>query len=126
MVYKLVSRADSDGTMRSVAKASTAKTSVGGRKTAARRLGEHVRAAEEQVIIGSAEQIAAWRPDPDQRPLHVPLVSDGVVNPAWIGPDGVRTAATHHDRARAELPRGARRLSVGDPALPTTTLYLPE
>jgi len=126
MVYKLVSRADSGGVMRSVAKASTLKTSVGGRKTAARRLGENGRAVEEQVIIGSEEQVTAWRPDSDQRALHVSLVADGVVDPAWIGPEGVRAAVAHHDRARAELPRGARRLSVGDPAIPTVTLHLPE
>ncbi len=119
MVYKLVARTDSAGKLTSVAKASTAKTSVGGRKRGARRYGDDHRAVEEVLIEGDDAAVLAWQPPADVRELSVPLVTDGIVDPRWVGVEGVRTATDHHSSARAELPRGARRLSSGDPALPT-------
>ncbi len=125
MVYKLVAREDSSGTLRPVAKASTNKTSQGGRKGAARRLGPDGRAVEEVLVTGPDEAVAGWSPDAaDLRPLLVPLVVDGEVDARFVGADGVRRAAETHLRSRAELPRGARRLSAGDPALPTVQLDL--
>src|SRR5690606_20588959 len=50
MVYKLVAREAADGTLVPVAKASTSKTSLGGRKAAARRLDAEGRAAEEVLV----------------------------------------------------------------------------
>lgn len=124
MVYKLVARADDDGILQSVAKASTLKTSTGGRKAAARQFGQDGRAVAEVLITGTDDAVAVWEPtveDADLRPLHVPLVVDGAVDSRWVGAYGVHTAARRHAESRAELPRGARRLSAGDPALPTLT-----
>jgi nicotinate phosphoribosyltransferase len=126
MVYKLVARADGGGVLQPVAKASPNKPSHGGRKSAARRFGPDGRAVEEVLVTGPDEQVAAWTPngDEDLRPLHVPLVVDGAVDSRWVGAYGVQNAVRHHRMARAELPRGARRLSVGDPAIPTVELEL--
>lgn len=130
MVYKLVARADSSGVLQPVAKASTKKSSQGGRKVAARRLGADGRATEEVVITGPDERVVAWTPeeaavaDGTLRPLHVPLVVDGAVDSRWVGAYGVQNAVKHHRTARAELPRGARRLSAGDPAIPTVEVTL--
>ncbi|WP_029289560.1 nicotinate phosphoribosyltransferase [Cellulomonas sp. HZM] len=129
MVYKLVAREDAAGVMQPVAKASTAKTSVGGRKAAARRLGPDGRAVEELLVVGDDDAVRAWSLDAgpaqdDLRPLHVRLVSDGVVDERWTGADGVRTAARRHHASRDELPRGARRLSADEASVPTGTLAL--
>jgi nicotinate phosphoribosyltransferase len=126
MVYKLVARADADGVLQPVAKASTLKTSTGGRKAAARLFGPDGRAAAEVLVTGPDDAVTAWEPgdDEDLRPLHVPLVVDGAVDTRWIGAYGVQNAAARHAESRAELPRGARRLSAGDPALPTVTRRL--
>ena len=123
MVYKLVAREGSDGVLAPVAKASAAKTSVGGRKTAARRLDESGRAVEEVVVGGADDAVRAWEPgSADLRALRVPLVVDGEVLPGWTGAEGVRAAAARHTASRDELPRGARRLSADEAALPTVTL----
>lgn len=125
MVYKLVARADSAGVLQPVAKASTQKTSTGGRKAAARRFGDDGRAVAEVVVSGPDDAVASWEPDDeDLRSLHVPLVVDGAVDSRWVGAHGVQDAARRHLESRAELPRGARRLSAGDPALPTLALEL--
>jgi nicotinate phosphoribosyltransferase len=125
MVYKLVAREDSSGTLAPVAKASTSKTSVGGRKTAARQLDEDGRAIAEVVVTGRDEAVAAWAPTSEtMRPLLVDLVTAGEVLPGWTGAEGVVTAAARHEASRDELPRGARRLSTGEVAVPTTSLVL--
>ncbi|WP_277212411.1 nicotinate phosphoribosyltransferase [Isoptericola croceus] len=129
MVYKLVARTDSTGRMQPVEKVSTRKSSRGGRKAAARRLGADGRALEEVLVTGPDEAVVAWEPDGSEtsddggrlRRLHVPLVTDGAVDSRWVGAYGVDNAATQHRTSRAELPRGARRLSHGDPAIPTVT-----
>ncbi|WP_154793265.1 nicotinate phosphoribosyltransferase [Occultella kanbiaonis] len=118
MVYKLVLREGGTGRMEPVEKASSSKTSVGGRKSAARRLDAAGRASEELVVAGAQGD---WVPeDDDLRPLHVPLVRDGVVEASYTGAEGVRRAAARHAASRAELAPSARRLSKGDPAVPTT------
>jgi nicotinate phosphoribosyltransferase len=125
MVYKLVAREGSDGVLAPVAKAATAKTSVGGRKTAARRLDDAGRAVEEVVVTGPDDAVRTWTPDAaDLRALVVPLVVDGEVVPGWTGAAGVRAATARHAASRDELPRGARRLSADEAALPTTTFPL--
>ncbi|WP_370525895.1 nicotinate phosphoribosyltransferase [Actinotalea sp. JY-7876] len=127
MVYKLVAREGRDGRLEPVAKASARKESSGGRKTAARRLGEDNRAVEEVVVTGPDLAVTQWIPaDGDLRALHVPLVAAGAVDTRWTGSAGVEHAVERHRASRAELPRGARRLSAGDPAVPTTTLRLPD
>ncbi len=49
----------------------------------------------------------------------MPLVTNGVVDARFTGPDGTRLAREHHERAIAELPEDAFRLSRGEPAIPT-------
>lgn len=118
MVYKLVARQDATGALVPVAKASSAKVGRGGVKRAARRL-EDGRAVEEVLVTGEPGAVRSWTAPASWRDLHVPLVVDGQVRPGWTGPEGVLRAAERHRTSRAELPRGARRLSVGDPALGT-------
>ncbi|MCL2595662.1 MAG: nicotinate phosphoribosyltransferase [Promicromonosporaceae bacterium] len=125
MVYKLVSRANSSGVLEPVAKFSAGKPSRGGRKGAARRLDSGGRAIEEVLITGDDGAVAAWLPAfDDLRALHVPLVMDGAVDSRWVGESGVERATRRHADSRAELPRGARRLSAGDPCIPTVQLAI--
>ena len=122
MVYKLVLREGANGQMEPVQKASASKKSVGGRKSAARRIGPDGRAAEEVVV---ADAPPDWEPEAeDQRPLLIPLVQDGIVQPGLTGEEGVRRAVGRHEASRAELGGFARRLSSGDPAIPTTQTRL--
>lgn len=124
MVYKLVAREGASGDMEPVAKASTLKTSVGGRKAGARRLAEG-RAVEEVLVTGDDDAVAAWRSTDDGlRELMVDLVEHGETVEGWTGPEGVRRAAERHESSRLELPRGARRLSADEPALPSVSLAL--
>lgn len=125
MVYKLVAREGSDGALHPVSKTAARKTSQGGRKVSARRLDAAGTALEEVVITGDDDAVVAWAPDgPDLRPLHVPLIDHGEVDARWTGAAGVALATERHRASRAELPRWARRLSAGDPALPTVTVTL--
>ncbi len=125
MVYKLVAREGADGVLAPVAKASAHKLSVGGRKAAARRLDADGRAVEEVVLGGADQRVATWAPtNSDLRPLHVPLIERGAIDTRWTGSAGVARAVERHRASRAELPRGARRLSAGDPAIPTVTVTL--
>lgn len=123
MVYKLVAREGRSGRLEPVAKNSTAKTSVGGRKVAARQVDDAGRAVAEVVVSGDDDAVRTWAPESaDLRALVVPLVIDGAVLPGFTGADGVRRAAARHASSRDELPRGARRLSADEAALPTVTL----
>lgn len=128
MVYKLVLREAADGVMRPVAKAAAeGKSSVGGRKIAARRL-ENALATEEVVVVSRDEhtpdlaELGALEENEHLRALVVPLVSDGVVDTRYVGAEGVARAAQRHAASRAELPRAAHRLSDGDPGIPTEVL----
>lgn len=109
-VYKLVARAGDDGEMVSVAKRSTDKISIGGRKHALRRRDAAGVARAEVVGIG-----AAPADDGDDRPLLVPLVSAGEV----VGRTTLDEARAHHLMARAELPRAAGKMSRGEPVIET-------
>ncbi|WP_448629817.1 nicotinate phosphoribosyltransferase [Cellulomonas soli] len=125
MVYKMVAREGSDGVLAPVAKVSRAKASVGGRKAAARRLGPDGRAVEEVLVTGADEAVRGWRSaETDLRDLHVDLVEQGRVETRWTGAEAVRTATARHRASRDELPRGARRLSADEAALPTVTMRL--
>ncbi|MBW3086558.1 Nicotinate phosphoribosyltransferase pncB1 [Austwickia sp. TVS 96-490-7B] len=110
LVYKLVSRADDTGRLVDVAKKSKDKNSVGGRKHALRRVTEYGDAEAEVIGIGE-------RPlrDDNDRDLLVELVRDGDV----IADASANAGRAHHKRALAELPAGARRLSRGEPVIPT-------
>jgi nicotinate phosphoribosyltransferase len=112
-VYKLVAREDDRGTLVSVAKRSTDKMSIGGRKYALRRLsGSGVAEAE---VVGIGEPPVD---DGDDRSLLVPLVEKGEV----VGRRSLDDVRAHHLRARAELPDRARQMSRGEPVIPTEHL----
>lgn len=112
MVYKLVARRNQAGDWVSVAKKSTAKAGIGGRKQPVRSLVDSVARAE-TIRVGSAVA------QPDARELLVPLVTNGVPDASFRGPEGTSRARAHHAVAIAELPREAMRLSRGEPAIPT-------
>ncbi|MFF9644484.1 nicotinate phosphoribosyltransferase [Kitasatospora aureofaciens] len=111
MVYKLVARAETqDGPLVPVAKrAAGGKTSIGGRKWAARR--PDAEGVAEAEVIGTG-------PVPDElRPhlMQVPLVLAGEA----VGREPLAAARERHIRARAALPLSATQLSKGDPVIPT-------
>ncbi|WP_414690644.1 nicotinate phosphoribosyltransferase [Nocardioides sp.] len=112
-VYKLVAREGDDGELVSVAKKSTDKVSVGGRKYALRRRSPEGVAEAEVVGIGKAPV-----DDGDDRPLLVPLVRDGEV----VGREALDDARARHLASRAELPRAAQQMSRGEPVIPTIHL----
>jgi len=113
MVYKLVAHKNDDGDWISVAKKSAEKATVGGRKRPVRSLGNGVAYAETIYIEDSSEPTAT------ERDLLVPLVTDGVADPQWLGPAGTAAAREHRASAVAELPEDALRLGRGEPAIPT-------
>lgn len=114
-VYKLVSREDSsDPSIQvPVAKRSRNKVSIGGRKFALRRLDQRGVAQAEVIGVGNPP-----RGDWNDRPLMVDLVRDGEI----VGTEPIADARERHLRARRELPPSARRMSRGEPAVPT--IYL--
>ncbi len=115
-VYKLVARADTDepdAPLVSVAKKSTDKVSVGGRKYALRRLDDNGVAELELIGIGSKPT-----GDHNDRDLLVPLVSKGEI----IGEEPLEAARERHVRSRAELPLEALKMSRGEPVIETAYL----
>ncbi|MCU1440139.1 MAG: nicotinate phosphoribosyltransferase [Rhodoglobus sp.] len=114
MIYKLVAHRDGGGEWVSVAKKSAAKATIGGRKFPVRSLGASG-IAEAETIYVDDPPTATKR----ERGLLVPLMTDGVVNERFTGPEGTALAREHHERAMAEMPDDALRLSRGDPAIPT-------
>jgi nicotinate phosphoribosyltransferase len=109
-VYKLVSRAADTGGMVSVAKRSTDKASVGGRKYALRRRSPDGVAQAEVVGIGAPPV-----DDGDDRALLVPLVRAGQV----VGREPLEAARERHLASRAELPVAIHQMSRGEPVIPT-------
>ncbi|MFD7644186.1 nicotinate phosphoribosyltransferase [Kitasatospora sp. NPDC059795] len=111
MVYKLVARATSaDGELVPVAKRSAGgKTSVGGRKWAARR--PDADGVAEAEVVGTGPVPAELEP----YLLHVPLISGGEV----VGREPLDDARERHRRARATLPLSATQLSRGEPVIGT-------
>ncbi|GAA3054245.1 nicotinate phosphoribosyltransferase [Kitasatospora albolonga] len=114
MVYKLVARAAGpEGPLVSVAKRSAgAKSSVGGRKWAARR--PDAEGVAEAEVTGTGAVPDALEP----HLLQVPLVKAGEV----VGREPLAAARERHVRARAGLPLSATQLSRGEPVLPTELL----
>ncbi|WP_028472303.1 nicotinate phosphoribosyltransferase [Nocardioides alkalitolerans] len=111
-VYKLVAREGDDGAMVPVAKKSTNKTSVGGRKFAYRRLDARGVATAEVIGI---DHFPTPEPGTTDRPLHVQLVAKGEV----VGRETLDEARARHTAARAELPVAAQSLTRGDAVIPT-------
>lgn len=113
MVYKLVARAESDAPgapLRPVAKKSMgSKTSVGGRKWAARRLDADGMAEAEVVGSGPVP------PGLADRQLLAELVRGGEV----VAREPLDAARDRHVAARAGLPMSATQLSRGEPVIPT-------
>ncbi|MGI5394666.1 nicotinate phosphoribosyltransferase [Streptomyces sp. CA-251251] len=120
MVYKLVARAESGapadaaGPLVAVAKKSSGgKTSIGGRKWAARRLDSHGYAEAEVVGTGPVPEDLA------DRQLLVELVRGGEV----VAREPLDAARDRHAAARANLPLSATQLSRGEPVLPTEYVH---
>ncbi len=119
MVYKLVARAESAGPeapLVPVAKKSTGgKTSIGGRKWAARR--RDADGVAEAEVIGTGEV----PPELADRQLMVPLVRGGEV----VAREPLDVVRDRHAAARAGLPLSATQLSRGEPVLPTEYAHRP-
>lgn len=112
-VYKLVARADSDdpdAPLVSVAKKSSGKGSLGGRKYAMRRLDEDGTAQAEIIGLGNPPVN-----DGNDRDLLVDMVTAG----ERVYREDLDTARARHAASRKELPRSARRISKGDPVIET-------
>ncbi|MEU1268979.1 nicotinate phosphoribosyltransferase [Streptomyces sp. NPDC005799] len=113
MVYKLVARAESDdpkAPLVPVAKKSTGgKTSVGGRKWAARRLDADGVAEAEVLGTGAVPAELA------ERQLIVELIKGGDV----VAREPLDAARDRHVAALANLPLSATQLSRGEAVLPT-------
>ncbi|MEN8650158.1 nicotinate phosphoribosyltransferase [Streptomyces sp. 21So2-11] len=113
MVYKLVARArsaDPKTPLQPVAKkAIGGKTSIGGRKWAARRADEH--GVAEAEVIGTG----AVPPELAGRQLLVELVKGGDV----VAREPLDAVRERHITARGALPMSAMQLSRGEPVLPT-------
>jgi nicotinate phosphoribosyltransferase len=93
-----------------VAKKSTDKVSIGGRKYALRR--------RSTAGVAEAEVIGIGVPpvdDGDDRSLLVRLVRAGEV----VGREPLDDARDRHHAARAELPHEAQQMSRGEPVIPT-------
>lgn len=115
MVYKLVAHEDGQGSWVSVAKKSTGKVSVGGRKRVHRRFNTRGVATAECIVV-DGKQVPET---PTSRNILVPLVVDGVTRQNHIGAEGIATARKRHRERVAELPVVAMSLTRGDPAIPT-------
>lgn len=113
MVYKLVARAasaDPQAPLQPVAKKSTGgKTSIGGRKWAARRADAHGVAEAEVVGTGPVP------PELAGRQLQVELIKGGEV----VAREPLDDVRERHIAARGALPMSAVQLSRGEPVIPT-------
>lgn len=121
MVYKLVARRDGAGDWVSVAKASLDKVSMGGRKTAVRRI-DSTRTAREEIIFlgdGPGGETEGSGDEARERPLQVELMRGGIPDEQWLGVEGTRAAREHRATVMQELPIEAFRLGNGEPAVPT-------
>ncbi len=115
-VYKMVARSTSEAPnapLIPVAKRSTSKATIAGRKYARRRLDEHGTATAE--VIGVDEPPAVE----SSRDLMVPLVTDGKI----VGRENLDSARQRHLDSRAELPIDAVKMSRGEPVIETTFLH---
>jgi nicotinate phosphoribosyltransferase len=114
MVYKLVSRTNDAGEFVPVAKTSTSKATVGGRKYALRRFDDGGIATQEVIGVGHLPPAG-----PMGRPLLQQFMKDGELIPGWTGPAAVARARQRHADSMAELPAVVTRLQHGEPAIPT-------
>lgn len=125
LVYKLVQRVNEDGSVHDVAKRSSSKSTLGGRKFAGRARGEDGYATRELVVIAdSAEQAQAEFERRNARALLVDLVTDGQANASFVGKEALQEAQERHIHSRNELPYQGWRLSAGEAAIPTEIIDL--
>lgn len=113
MVYKLVARAESDdpnAPQVPVEKKSANKSTIGGRKTVMRAIGDDGRATAEVIGIDITP-----RADSNDRMVMVDLVHEGEI----IGTEELSVARERHARARAELPPAGLKISRAEQAIPT-------
>lgn len=113
-VYKLVALEGSDGQWRSVAKRSSQKSNIGGRKHAVRRIDAQGIATAE--VVGS--EVVVERNSND-RELTVNLVRAGQVLAEFVGAEATKDARSHHRAAKAEMPPEGLLLSPGEAAIAT-------
>ncbi|MBV2367136.1 nicotinate phosphoribosyltransferase [Streptomonospora nanhaiensis] len=113
LVYKLVARSgeDADGPLLPVAKRSVGKPSRGGRKWGFRQLDAAGTAVAELVLERGDDPAPGER----VRPLLRHLVAGGEV----VGREPLDEARERHARSVAELPETARRMTRGEPVIPT-------
>jgi len=114
MVYKLVAHRDGAGDWVNVAKKSAEKATVGGRKHPVRSLHPSGIARAETIYVDQTPTISTG-----ERPLLVPLVTNGVVDERYLGAAGTALAREHHEQAIAELPDAAFSLGRGEPVIAT-------
>jgi len=119
MVYKLVAHENAEGAWVSVAKASTDKASVGGRKRVRRTFDRRGVATAEVLLLTDGPDFEAESLAPASRDVLVPLVASGAVLPGHTGEEGIAAARERHRARVAELPPIAMSLTRGDPAIPT-------
>ena len=121
LVYKLVEHEGPDGCRVPVAKKSSSKATVGGKKWAGRIRNEEGYSSEEVLVMADCEEDAlAELKERGARPLQVTYVKDGVIDESFMGAQALQDAAERHIASRNELPYQAWRLSEGDPAITTT------
>lgn len=123
MVYKLTERENSAGVMQPVAKKSTNKATVPGRKLAYRSY-EYNLADCEHVISGSEDQLAGYTPADNWKDLLVEYVDHGRIDQQYQGHDAIMAAHEYRAQALAELPITAQSLMKGEPVIPTETTVL--
>jgi len=113
MVYKMVSRADSDdpdAVQHPVVKKSQNKGTIGGRKTVMRQIDQSGTATAEVIGVDVAP-----RTDSNDRLVMVDLVRNGEI----VGEEPLQDARDRHARARAELPLAGQKISRSEQAIPT-------
>lgn len=105
-VYKLVAH-NTAGNWVSVGKKSEGKGSTGGKKIAGRTISNGI--AHEEVVGSKLEG----------RALQVSLLENGEPTNSMAPKSQLHAAREHHMAAISELPETGRRLSKGEPAIPT-------
>lgn len=121
MVYKLVARESDDGEWVSVAKKSTDKASMGGRKNVRRLLNSRGTAQTELIFLGDGpggEDEGATLTAANREVLER-FVVDGQLAEQFTGTSGIALARERHRASVAELPPVAMSLTRGDPAIPS-------
>ena len=122
LVYKLVAHKGNGTDWISVAKTSTAKLSVGGRKNAVRKVDAMGTAREEVVLLGQRPGTSTGPPNDHgapERSLLVSLIVAGNVEERYLGPAGTLLAREHNAAVMQEMPIEAFRLGRGEAVIPT-------